>query len=221
MNATPIKTGAKAVAFIIINGFLLGEGRAALTMTLDGAPGSSIVHVSLSGSSVAAASSGAIINFGWSFLPTTFNPFPAQITGGDFGMFNFTSGSAVYRNVTRGLTTTVSGIWLQDSSNSPMPGSERFGVIETSLGDNAYHVGDLIEWSGSATIDLSGKGLTFGDLHPGSSGPVSGDLNILVGQLTIVPEPLPGALLLTFGAVAAILRRRAKSNRAPLVQGCA
>lgn len=71
-----------------------------------------------------------------------------------------------------------------------------------------YAAGDVYQWSGSATIDLSGKGLTFDSLRPGSTGPIypisAPTSGILEGQLVIVPEP-SSTVLLTSAAFAGIL----------------
>ena len=76
----------------------------------------------------------------------------------------------------------------------------------------SYVAGDVYQWSGSATIDLSAKGLTFDSLHLGSTGPVypldpvtSG---ILQGELVIVPEPSVTVLLTSAGAVFLMIKRR-------------
>src|SRR5882724_6292215 len=73
---------------------------ATLTMTLNGIPGSPLITVSFSGSATVGHSSGSIINFGWDFAPTNFNPFPPQITGANFGQFTFISGSAQFLDLT-------------------------------------------------------------------------------------------------------------------------
>lgn len=183
---------------------------ATLTLTLSGSPGSPVINVTFSGTATVGKNSGSIINFGWDFVPTNFNSFPPQITGSDFGDFNFTSGSAQLLNMTRNQSSAITGIWLQDSSNSPMPGWERFGILDaTSI---TYAAGDVYQWSGSATINLAGKGLTFDSLQPGTTGPIYGlnpiTTGILEGQLTIVPEPAALSLFLC-GAVAFALKRRA------------
>lgn len=193
--------------------FLTSGAQAALTMTLSGARGSSSVQVSFSGSATSTGVGGGIINFGWDFLPATYDPFPPAITGfTTFGAFYFKSGSATYRNVTQGFSTTISGVWLQDSSNSAGAGAgiyERFGILAefNGLGQNNYRVGDVYEWAGSGSIDLSGRGLTFDDLRPGTSGVVSGNLNILQGQLVIVPEPSAIGLV-AFGVLLWAARNR-------------
>ncbi len=194
------KGGPALMAFALL---ITPSAHAALTMTLSGTPGASLVQVSFSGSSVATGTGGGIINFGWDFLPATYDPFPAAITGfTSYGMFLFQSGNATYRNVTRDLSTTITGVWLQDSSNSAgaaMGIYERFGILAefNGPGQNNYIVGDVYEWAGSASIDLSARGLTFDDLRPGTTGVVSGSLNILQGQLVIVPEPTSATLLIS------------------------
>lgn len=182
---------------------------ASLTMTLSGTPGSPMIEVLFSGSAIVQSTigPGSIINYGWSFVPTTFNPFPPQITGNDFGMFSFTSGAAQFINVTRSETSVITGVWLQDSSNSPTPGWERYGMLNpTPIG---FTAGELYEWSGSGTIDLSAKGLTFDSLNPGTTGPISADLDFLEGQLVIVPEPSK-TLFLSAAALAGAIRRAVK-----------
>jgi hypothetical protein len=199
-----------SVAGVLLAIASFSSAHAALTMTLSGTPGSSIINVSFSGTSTVGRSSGGIVNFGWDFAPTNFNPFPPQITGSDFGRFNFISGSAQFLNLTSHQSSSITGIWLQDSSNSPFPGWERFGMLDsTSI---SYVAGDVFQWSGSATIDLSAKGLTFDSLHLGSTGPVypadpvtSG---ILQGELVIVPEPSVTVLLATAGIVFLMMKRR-------------
>lgn len=182
-------------------------------MTSSGNPASPLITVSFSGSSIAGVSGAAIINYGWEFNPTSFNPFPAAITGTDLGMFYFKNGSATYRNATRGQITTINGVWLQDSSNSSGPFSgiyERFGILEefTERNQNSYAIGDLVEWSGSAMIDLSWKGLTFDDLQVGTTGPIVGYLGILEGQIIIVPEPSTSLFLISFATVIGLRCKR-------------
>jgi hypothetical protein len=162
--------------------------RSTLTMTLSGTPGSSIIDLSFSGSSIGNFS-GSYLNFGWHFVPTTFDPFPAAITGNDYGYCNFIRGN---RSLTiNGAAHSFTGIFLQDSSNSPYVGYERFGGLTPSF--SAYP-GDVWEWSGTAQIDLAPKGLTFDDLNPGSV-TVMGDHTVLEGRLEIVPEPSTCVLL--------------------------
>src|SRR5690349_4681651 len=99
---------AKILLFICAALILfLPPAHGALIMTLSGTPGSSIIDVSFSGSSTAGRSSPGIINFGWDFVPATFNPFPPQITDGNFGQFTFTSGTAQITDVTRGVTSIL------------------------------------------------------------------------------------------------------------------
>lgn len=185
---------------------------ATLVMTLSGTSGSSIVTATFSGSSIAPPSGGGSIGgIGWGFAPGGFDPFPAQITGGDFGVFGFTGGAATI--TIGGVSHNMSGVFLQDSSNSPSPGFERFGTIGF-----IYQLtpGQLFEWSGSATFDLSGKGLTFDDLNPGSSGPVAAG-GFPEGQLVVigsVPDGAATALLLGvalsgFGMIRRRLRKTA------------
>jgi hypothetical protein len=179
-----------------------------LVMTLSGNSGSSLVEVTFSGSS-SAQRGGAIINYGWEFFPTDFDPFPAGVAGGDFVSFNFTLGSPTYSNLTRGLTAPITGVWLQDSSNSVKPGYERFGIRAQfePIFDNTYIAGDLVAWSGSATMDLSAKGLTFDDFTPGTTGPIAGVNGIFEGQLVIVPEPT-ALTLCVLGMLGLLSRKR-------------
>jgi len=163
-------------------------GQCVLTMTLSGTPGSSIVDISFTGSTTANFT-GSYINFGWQFIPTTYDPFPAAITGDNYGMFDFINGNPSL--TINGVARQFPGVWLQDSSNSPYPGYERFGGRTPSF---SGFLGDVWEWSGTAQIDLAPKGLTFDDLNPGSI-TLWGERTVLEGCLTIVPEPTTCSLL--------------------------
>lgn len=187
--------------------------RATLIMTLSGSPDSPIVNVSFSGSAtVQAAVNVNVVGFGWDFAPTTFDPFPPQITDGNFGSFYFPIQSAQFLNVTRNQPSVIGGVWLQDSSNSAFPGWERFGILDSR--SYTYTVGDIYQWSGSGTIDLSSVGLTFGSLNLGDTGPIFplGPViaGVLEGELRIVvPEP-SSVLLLGVAALGGVLRRVSK-----------
>jgi len=199
-------------AAIISSTFLAGEAEAQLNVTLSGTAGSSIITATFSGSTTATGAYGGLVGgLGWSFIPTTFNPFPPAITGGDFGVFNFTSGSATI--TINGTNQSMTGIFLQDSSNSPTPGQERFGTTGFSYGP--IFVGEVFQWAGTATFNISGKGLTFGNLNPGTTGAIPDDLAGISGSLTIVPEPSSLALILVSGlALLPRLRQRARNGAA-------
>ena len=186
------------VVVLVAIGFAFAgrEARAQLNMTLSGTPGSPVVTASFSGSATAtSAFGGGITAIAWEFTPTAYNPFPPQITGLNFGVFNFTSGSATI--TINGTTHNMAGVFLQDSSNSPEAGKERYGTTGFSYGP--VTVGQPFQWAGTATFDLSSKGLTFSDLTPGTTGTFGSDLFGLPGSLTIVPEPSSLALLLGCG----------------------
>jgi hypothetical protein len=192
----------------LLAGMASQQACAALNVQLSGTNTTSLVNVVLTDQSVATASwegNQYLINPGWSFDPTFYDPFPPAITGDWFGAYSFTSGGAVLSNLTRGWTVNVYGVWLQDSSNSPLLGLERFGVLtEESF---QFAAGDVLQLSGMAVIDLGSVGLTFSDLSPGSTGEVCG-LG-LCGELSVLAVPEPASLLLLAGGLALLhLRRR-------------
>jgi len=179
---------------------------AQLQMTLSGTPGSSIITATFSGSSTATGS-GSVSGIGWTFLPSLYNPFPPQVTGGDFGVFNFVGGAATVS--INGATQNIAGVFLQDSSNSPSPGSERFGATGFSY---TLSAGQLFQWSGTATFNVAGKGLTFSDFSPGTTGAIPMDIGGIMGQLTIVPEPSSLSLWFGAGSVSTLLRRTRRTR---------
>src|SRR5688500_5150801 len=123
------RAGARrALVIVAISfAFVAREARAQLNMTLSGTPGSPIATATFSGSATADSSfGGSITGIAWDFAPTTYDPFPPQITGLNFGIFNFDSGSATI--TINGSTQNMTGVFLQDSSNSPDVGRERFGT---------------------------------------------------------------------------------------------
>jgi hypothetical protein len=176
-------------------------------MTMSGVSNSAVVTLFFSGFSTAGTTSGSVSGIGWGFDPTTFNPFPPQITGGDVGHFNFIAGSA---SITiNGSTQSMDGVFLQDSSNSPGgSGLERFGT--TGFLWNVSP-GATFSWTGTAVINISGKGLTFSDLNPGSTGTLLSFPGNVGGKLVVVPEPSSACLLAAFAAVSWTSRRRRRS----------
>src|SRR5678815_1807419 len=206
MNIQRIKNYTLVAAVVLTNAFLPGKVNADLSMVLSGTPGSSIITADFSGSSTATSGGGGVLGIGWNFVPSPFDPFPAQITGGDFGVFNFISGAPTMS--INGVPQSMSGVFLQDSSNSPSPGFERFGTTGFSY---TLSVGQVFEWSGTATFDVAGKGLTFSDFNPGTSGPIVTPVGGMIGQLTIVAAPVPEPGTALFGlalASGALARRR-------------
>lgn len=188
-----------ALMALVAIGFTFGVPRdadAQLNITLSGTPGSSIITANFSGSATATSSYfGGLSGIGWSFAPTTVDPFPPPITGADFGQFDFISGSA---SITiDGTPQAMTGVFLQDSSNSPIAGKERFGT-----GGFEYtniSPGEPFQWSGTVTFDISGKGLTFGNLNAGTTGAIPMDLGGIAGSLTVVPEPSTFAAIFVCG----------------------
>jgi len=179
------KSSVAMLATLAASGLMgVSEARAVLTMSLEGIADSSLVKVSLSGSTVSPFSvqGVSIANYGWEFSSSTFDPFPAAITGNDLGRFPFITGTGVFRNVTRDQSAPITGIWLQDSSFRG-GGNERYGILYP--GSFSWAAGDVFDWSASATIDLADRGLTFSDLRQGTSGVIEASL---AGQLIVVPE---------------------------------
>ena len=203
MKTKPIRRCALAAIILLSAAFCSGKLNAQLQMTLSGTPASSIITATFSGSATATSGIGGFLGIGWSFLPSLFNPFPPQITGGDFGVFNFVGGSATIS--INGSTQSMSGVFLQDSSNSPTPGLERFGTTGFSY---TLSSGQVFQWTGTATFDVSGKGLTFSDFNPGTTGAIPADFGGIMGRLTIVPEPSSLSLLLGAGLLGIVLHRR-------------
>jgi hypothetical protein len=185
---------------------------ASLTIKLDGDATSSLVAITLSGESTATLNVNGnqyLMSMGWQFDPQSYDPFPAAISISGWGIYPFASGSAIFENLTKGWSMQVSGVWLQDSSNSAIPGLERFGF---SMSDNyQFDVGDAFRLTGNGTIDLAPSGLVFRDLAIGSTGEVCafglcGDL-----QISAVPEPSVIAMWLFGGAC--LLANRARRKR--------
>ena len=206
MNMKLVRRYALAAGIVLSAAFCPGKLNAQLQMTLSGTPGSPIITATFSGSSTTTSGSGSVSGVGWTFLPSLFNPFAPQITGGDFGVFNFIGGSATIS--INGAPQNIAGVFLQDSSNSPTPGSERFGATGFSYSLSA---GQVFQWTGTATFNVGGKGLTFSDFNPGTTGPIPMDLGGIMGQLTVVPEPSSVGLLLAAGLVGVVLCRRGKT----------
>jgi hypothetical protein len=188
-----------------------GAADAALDMRLQADPGSTHVTVTFSGSSaVSATESGLpLLNVGWQFQPQDFDPFPSVLGASSSGVQLFDEGFGVLRSSATGELIGIYGVWLQDASNSPTIGNERFGVLTT--GPMALVAGDFYEWEGSGSFDLASTGLTFGALRAGTTGSVcqAG----LCGQLTIAPVPEASTSALLIAGLAPLLwigrRRRA------------
>ena len=107
----------------------------------------------------------------------------------------------------------IDGLSMQDISL--FGDAERFGIFGTS-GLYSLSAGDGFTCAGSGTIDLSGKGLTFGDLTLGSGVgffelPGLGNVGV-DATLNIVPEPSTLVLLvmgsLIFAGIGWWRRRR-------------
>ncbi|HEX5371614.1 MAG TPA: hypothetical protein VFW84_02660 [Aquabacterium sp.] len=183
---------------------------AAFDINLSGTPESSVITVSLSGTNVATATfteRRGLANPGVEFSPTFFDPFPPEVTGNNYGRIQFSSGSAHIANITTGQVYPVFGIWMQDSSNSPSIGMERFGLI-TSDSENVYGMrfssGDQLELMGSASIDTESLNIKFKNFNVGS---VSNLCELgLCFNLSVkeVPEPASGSLMI-FGMVFILL----------------
>jgi hypothetical protein len=202
-------TARWASAIVFSSLIAVAPAHAALDMTVEGQGSSSILQIHFTGSALASLSGSTnLSNIGWDFSPLTFDPFPAGITGGDRGFFRATAGDAWLRNLSTGRATQLIGVWFQDSSNSPEPGMERFGAL--TVGTYQAVDGDHFEWYGTLTVDLSPKGLTFGDLSPGSTGRLAGGIVGIPASLTVsaVPEPASAGLMLLGGACLVAMRRR-------------
>ena len=195
LSARPLRQLVRSIAFGCL-AVVAGAAHATLDMTLQAHPGSTRVTVNFSGSSVVAPSESSVqlLNVGWQFQPQDFDPFPTSFGGPDAGVRLFDDGFGLLRNSATGELIGIYGVWLQDASNSPVAGQERFGVLTT--GPLALAPGSAYEWEGSGSFDLASIGLSFDALHTGTTGSVcqAG----LCGQLTIsaLPELHSGALLL-------------------------
>jgi hypothetical protein len=201
-----LKDYALALAIIVSCALSSSKANAQLRMTLSGTAGSPIITATFSGSSTIVSQSmyGYVGGMGWEFIPSAFNPFPPAITGADYGVFQFISGSASIS--INGATQSMAGVFLQDSSNSPVPGAERFGTTGFSYGPQ---VGEVFEWAGTAAFDVSGKGLTFSDFNGGDSGPISSTIvGGIAGELVIVPEPSTFSISLASLGVVLLVRGR-------------
>ena len=169
------------------------------------------VSVVLTGEST-ATSQQSLQTMGWEFIPTQYDPFPPAIIGQNLGMYLFTSGSATLENTTRGWSIEVPGIWMQDASNSPNPGFERFGFL--TFDSFELEIDDVLRIDGNAKISLEAAGLVLGDLTAGSTGSICqlglcGEL-----QISTVPEPT-AATMLIFGlalGVRKLVGRRRVAN---------
>jgi hypothetical protein len=193
-----------AVACILLSLAASRQAAAQLIMELSGTPGSSIVEFILSGEDVATDSFESVLGIGFDIVDD-FNPFPPAANGSDFGRFVIQTGSASLSNITQDRAVAVSNLFLQDSE---LFGVDRFGV---RAGVIPIFTGDTISWTGSGTIDLSTKGLTFSDLRVGSGVGVVDLAGVAVGidgVLQIVPEPAAALLLSPLGFTWVASRRR-------------
>lgn len=193
-----------------------GAADAQLNMTLEGHAGASTMTVTFSGTAEALPSAPDVplLNIGWQFAPEGFDPFPAEISSSSSGMVSFSDGFGWIRNEATGELTGIYGIWLQDSTNSSVPGMERYGVLTT--GPVSLTPGDSYEWGGGGTIDLSWAGLTFDALRTGSTGSVCH--TGLCSELTVLELPeIPSSALLLTGF--ALLPWIARSRRARAAAG--
>ena len=153
------------ISLIVIAGIALfcfiaaDSARGQLEMTLHGTTDSPIVNFTLSGFDV-ASDSFALAGIGFD-VTDGFDPFPPGVNGADFGKFAIQIGAAT---VTNGNSTLdISHLSFQDSSM--LDTVDRFGAgVE---GFFSVAPGNTVSWSGTGTIDLSEKGLTFSDLNSG------------------------------------------------------
>jgi hypothetical protein len=197
---------------------LLPSAQATLTMTLSGTPGSSIIEVSFSGSATVGSTVPVLVSdFGWSFDPSSFDPFPPIINNNGF---NFTSGTAQFIDISQNEDYQIDGVWLQGSSNPVSPGNDRFGMLDDTAIN--FTAGDTYDWSGAATIDLSSLGLTFDSLNVGDTGPIVGldppTAGVLEGQLIVAPAPEPSVHLFLCAVAFSMILWQAVSRREALLR---
>ena len=191
---------------VLLTGLLMALPNLAVAdflMELRGTPNSSIVAFTLEGSGVASGSFTVPINGVGFQINDDFDPFPAS----DIGTFTITSGSATWANITTGTVSQASQVLLQDSSFLGL--SDRFGIA--SFSENyTLSEGDVFEWQGTGTFDLSQRGLSFEDLIPGDGVGVfnlPGLPGALDGRITIVSIPEPSAVVVVAGCALLLLRR--------------
>lgn len=210
-------THSKKMKFIGI-GFLFWAipfcSHGVLQVNLEGQSTQSQLTVTLSGQSVAYSSFEGqtfLQNPGWSFYPHEFNPFLSEITGLNSGVFSFVSGGGVLANLTSGQSTKVTGIWLQDSSNSPFWGFERFGI--TTSDAFQFNTGDVFQLSGEGVIDLISRDLVAGDLQIGTTTRLcdSG----LCGRLRVSSVPEASTFLMMFMGMASLLLGASRLRKMP------
>ena len=189
MNGNLRTTIQIGIASVLCSTTIIAE--ATLVMRISPTAIPTTAQVTFSGSAKASSTlRTCCFGIGWDFSPASFDPFPAAITGNNYGLFNFISGSArISTSANPGVSTNISGAFFQDSSNSPFPGYERFGggtnTVWTKNGEIGS--GETISWSGTATINLAEKGITFNDLRVGQTNILS--FEGLNGQL-IVGSPI-------------------------------
>ncbi|MCC7374605.1 MAG: hypothetical protein IT581_08110 [Verrucomicrobiales bacterium] len=196
-----------AFARVLVMTLLQFAAKAELSMTLSGAPESSLVTVTFAGSSASQPVGGHhdVMNLGWEIQRGDYRPFPSEINGTDFGQFSFVGGSATISFGRIQSPQSITGVYLQDRS---LFGLDRFGAIGIYFPPT--YPGGTISWTGTATIDLSSRGLRLEDLTPGDTRDGSTVLSFMGtrGSLRVVPEPRFQDLMFAGGASLILSRRR-------------
>jgi hypothetical protein len=188
-------------------GFVTNYAQGDLVMTLQGTANSSIVTFTLSGSDIASGTF-ALLGIGFD-ITDGYDPFPPGVNGSDSGRFTIQNGSATVTNGTS--TLDIGSLFFQDSTLFDTV--DRFGA--GTLGFFSVTTDDTLTWEGTGTVDLSDKGLIFGDLNPGMG---VGVMNfpglgaVLDGKLVIVPEPSSLVVLPLLGLVCSSAFRRRRSG---------
>lgn len=177
---------------------------AALTMTLTGSSGSSIVNYELTGSSIATVAGSLAPGSRFIWDNVGFEAFSIELNNKNVVL---ASGTPFFSNDTTSMVSNIGSLYFDDDGAGDDYGATVSGSIFS------WSSGDTISWSGSGTADLSvvASSVDFNDMSTGMSAEIV-DKGI-TSQLVIadaVPEPTSSMLVILGSLIGIAKRSRAK-----------